>query len=209
MKNRFSRDCKTGKKEQIPKILIMCEGRKTEKNYFEKFEVRSADVEVVGTGYNTLSLVKKASKKHKSNIYDQVWCVFDKDSFSDNDFNSAVAKAKNSGMRVAFSNESFELWFLLHFEYLNTGIGRNQYIDKLNDIFTNKKSEGFPAKYKKDDKNIYGYLKPYQKTAIKNSKRLYGNYCSGRVLPAKMCPVTSVHELVEELNKWIPSNRLQ
>ena len=36
---KFSRDKKTDTKEQLPIILIVCEGERTEPNYFEQFEV--------------------------------------------------------------------------------------------------------------------------------------------------------------------------
>lgn len=39
-------------------FLIVCEGTRTEPNYFKAFRVRSATVEVKGSGYNTRSLVE-------------------------------------------------------------------------------------------------------------------------------------------------------
>lgn len=57
--------------------------------------------------------------------------------------------------KVGWSNESVELWFLLHFEYLNSGISREQYNEKLTIHFRYK---GILKKYKiknnKYDKNI-------------------------------------------------------
>ncbi|WP_407918897.1 RloB domain-containing protein [Fusobacterium necrogenes] len=38
-------------------------------------------------------------------------------------------------MNVTWSNEAIELWFLLHFEFISTGISREQYIGKLNFYF--------------------------------------------------------------------------
>ena len=40
----------------LSNLLIYCEGEKTEPNYFRSFRIAR---EVVGEGYNTLSLVKK------------------------------------------------------------------------------------------------------------------------------------------------------
>lgn len=208
-KNKFSRDKKTGKKEQLPIILIVCEGEKTEPDYFKQFEVASVKIEARGIGDNTRRLVKYAIEESKKGSYDQVWCVFDKDSFPDNDFNTAVDLARNKNCGIAYSNESFELWYILHFEYLNSQIGRDSYIDKLNKIFKSKQSEGFPDSYKKNDSNIYRMLKPYQNTALKNAKRLSQDYQSEATpSAAQQFPVTYVYKLVEELNRWIPSNRL-
>ena len=149
------------------------------------------------------------SRNQKTNDYDQVWCVFDKDSFPNQNFNRAVELAKNENFGIAYSNESFELWCILHFEFLNSQITRDQYIKKLNNIFKSKKDEGFPDSYEKKDPNIYRILKPYQHVALKNAKNLSKDYES-ELIPssATQCPVTYVYKLVEELNKWIPSHRL-
>lgn len=70
------------------RILIICEGSKTEPEYFKKFPVNTeiVDITIDGPGYNTLSLVNKAiemkEKEEKKHMpYNQVWCVFDRDSF--------------------------------------------------------------------------------------------------------------------------------
>lgn len=207
--SKFLRDNKTGKKEQLPIILIVCEGERTEPNYFDQFEVTNITIDPRGIGDNTIRLVEYAIKESKRNDYDQVWCVFDKDSFPKDNFNSAVQLAQNNDFGIAYSNESFELWYILHFEFLNSQITRDQYIKKLNNIFKSKKDEGFPDSYKKNDPNIYRILKPYQHVALKNSKNLSKDYESELITSsATQCPVTYVYKLVEELNKWIPSHRL-
>jgi len=209
VKPKFSRDNKTGKKEQLPIILIVREGERTEPNYFDQFEVTNITIDPRGIGDNTIRLVKYAINESKRNDYDQVWCVFDKDSFPKDNFNNAVQLAQNNDFGIAYSNESFELWYILHFEYLNSQITRDQYIKKLNNIFKSKKDEGFPDSYKKNDPNIYRILKPYQHVALKNAQNLSNNYES-ELIPssATQCPVTYVYKLVEELNRWIPSHRL-
>lgn len=209
VKSKFSRDNKTNKKEQLPIILIVCEGERTEPNYFNRFEVTNIKIEPRGIGDNTIRLVEYAIEESQNNDYDQVWCVFDKDSFPKDNFNRAVQLAQNNDFGIAYSNESFELWYILHFEFLNSQITRDQYIKKLNDIFKSKKLEGFPDSYKKNDPNIYRILKPYQDTALKNAKNLSKDYESELTpSPATQFPVTYVYKLVEELNKWIPSHRL-
>lgn len=73
-----------------PFILIVCEGENTEPSYFNQFRITSAKVKSVGEGYNTISLVNRALALSQQEKYDQVWCVFDKDDFNDNDFNTAI-----------------------------------------------------------------------------------------------------------------------
>ena len=76
-------------------VLIVCEGTKTEPNYFEAFTEKQQgvivyDIEVKGLGRGTKDVVEKAiDLKHKNN-YDRVWAVFDKDEFPAKDFNEAI-----------------------------------------------------------------------------------------------------------------------
>lgn len=208
-RDRFSRDNKTETKELIPIILIVCEGERTEPNYFNQFEVASVTIDARGIGDNTKRLVEYAIAEYDTGKYDQVWCVFDKDSFPNNDFNAAVQLAHNKNLGIAYSNESFELWYVLHFQYLDSQINRKQYIKCLNEIFQSKKLEGFPATYQKNDKEIYRLLKPYQNNALTNAKKLATQYSSElHPSPVTQFPMTYVYKLVEELNKWLPSQRL-
>lgn len=95
-------------KEDIPKILIVCEGKNTEPSYFKQFKLATAKIVVLGNGYNTVSLVGQAQHLSEQDNYSQVWCVFDKDYFPAEDFNNAIAMAQAAGFGVAYSNQSFE-----------------------------------------------------------------------------------------------------
>ena len=80
-------------------FLIVCEGEVTEPEYFNSFRLTSANVKAIGKGMNTISLVKEAIairdiEKRRSRNYDQCWVVFDKDDFSDSDFNAAIQMAQ-------------------------------------------------------------------------------------------------------------------
>lgn len=84
----------------ICRILIVCEGEKTEPNYFRSFDrYRKGNVvyelTLDGGRMNTVGVVDKAiSLRDKANIpYDRVWAVFDKDGFPAKNFNTAIAKA--------------------------------------------------------------------------------------------------------------------
>jgi hypothetical protein len=184
---------KTGKS-----FLIVCEGGETEPNYFRAFRLSSATVQVKGCGRNTRSLVEKAleiRKKAKDNdeIFDEVWCVFDRDSFSLQDFNSAFDLAKREKINIAYSNEAFELWYLLHFHYFNTGISRNDYQERLSKLLKEP--------YKKNSTVMYLKLLDKQSTAIKNAENLLETYAHPK--PGEDNPSTTVHLLVKELNKFL------
>ncbi|HLP62447.1 MAG TPA: RloB family protein [Candidatus Deferrimicrobium sp.] len=200
-KNR-SLNRKSGSRGTPPNsILIVCEGEKTEPNYFIAFSrlISSVKVKVEGCGMNTLSLVKRAveisQKARKSGEnYDRVWCVFDKDDNPLDQFNAAFELADKKNIQIAYSNEAFELWYLLHFHYFNTGISRADYIKKLSQLLN--------SPYEKNSPGMYRDLLDKQQTAIKNAEKLLKNY--DRPNSGENNPATTVHLLVQELNKFLP-----
>ena len=101
--------------------------------------------------------------------------------------------AKNKGFKVAYSNEAFELWYVLHFEFLNAGINRKDYVKKLNGALSKQ--------YLKNSETIYDELLNKQDIAIKNAIKLLSQYQSP--IPAINNSSTTVHLLVQELNKFI------
>ncbi len=128
------------------RLLIITEGVNTEPgrravSYFRQFEQPTIRVKAVGTGFNTLSLVRRAEQIRddeaaKGRHYDQVWCVFDRDDFPAQDFNEAVRLAEQlfGPGRVAYSNQAFEYWLLLHFlDHQGGAMHRRQYNDRLNE----------------------------------------------------------------------------
>jgi hypothetical protein len=116
-----------------PSILIVCEGENTEPSYFNQFRLSTATVKSVGEGYNTVSLVNRALELSQLDKYEQVWCVFDKDDFNEQDFNDAIQIAKSNKFGVAYSNQAFEYWLILHFnDHQGGGMHRNDYNDRIN-----------------------------------------------------------------------------
>ena len=168
------------------RFLIVCEGEKTEPNYFYKFRSPGLVIRVEGTGMNTLSLVKKAMELRKEDEYDQVWCVFDKDDFSIDQFENAIQQALDNKIHVAYSNQAFELWYVLHFEYLHTAMDRKAYMKKLDGYLIDK--------YKKNNPDMYRILQCKKEIAIKNAERLLKTYSPSH--PGRDDPSTSVHNLV-------------
>jgi hypothetical protein len=124
---------------QVRRMLIVCEGEKTEPNYFRAFPENPQvcdTIDIQGLGYNTASLVNEAIQlkqeaKQKAQPYSEIWCVFDKDSFSDNSFETAINLAQKNQIRCVYSIEAFEIWYLLHFSYIDAALSRSQYADKL------------------------------------------------------------------------------
>ena len=187
-------------------FLIVCEGEKTEPNYFNKFKYESGNIifktDCEGKGYNTLTVVEEAIKirDKNPNKYNRVWAVFDKDSFPKKDFNSAIRKAKLNNIGCAWSNEAFELWYLLHFQYRNTGMKRTEYQKAIeNEINKNMKNKKKPYRYAKNATDTYDILEKYGSLAqaIKNAEKLSQQY--DNLNYADHNPGTQVYELVKQL----------
>lgn len=123
-----------------PTILIVCEGGNTEPSYFRQFKLSSATIKPVGEGYNSTSLVKRAIQLSKEKSYDQVWCVFDADPKPDNlkqakNFNDAIKLADKNGFGIAYSNQAFEYWLIIHFDdHQGGGMNRSDYNNKINQL---------------------------------------------------------------------------
>ncbi|MDR3251715.1 MAG: RloB family protein [Tannerella sp.] len=190
-------------------FLIVCEGEKTEPNYFESLKNALPkgvlDVKITGTGNNTVSLVRNAKNIRKqteaetNRKIDKLWVVFDRDSFKPQSFNSAIQKcADKADMDCAWTNEAFELWYLLHFHYYNTGIGRAQYQDLIEQNFRSKGLHDY--KYQKNSTEMFDLLEKYgsRENAVANAQRLETAY-NGRQDYANHNPCTKVHKLVSEL----------
>jgi hypothetical protein len=185
------------KTKSLRRFLIVCEGEKTEPNYFKKFpdnpEVYDS-IDIHGTGYNTVSLVQEAIRlkteaQKRNEPYIEVWCVFDKDDFLIEQFRNAIFLAAKNRINCAYSIEAFELWYLLHFNFYDTALSRNQYKEKLSTLL------GKP--YQKNDEAMYQLLIKRQKTAMQNARRLYALQQNRPF--TEQNPITTVFRLVERL----------
>ena len=188
-----------GRRELAQSFLIVCEGSKTEPEYFEAFQVPRdvVRVQVIGRGGDPIQIVDAAVKHQKQAQkngipFDQVWCVFDRDDVNEDRFNQALSDAARRGFRVAYTNQAFELWYLLHFDYHNTGIDRSTYKLRL--------TAKLGYTYRKNDPGMYATLAGRQKTAISFAVKLLDEYDPAD--PANDNPSTTVHLLVQELNKY-------
>jgi hypothetical protein len=91
---------------------------------------------------------------------------------------------------VVWANECFELWYLLHFCYRDTGIGRGDLYKELS------KSDRLNRKYDKADKTVFELLKGRRSTAHRNASRLLEFNSSPLTNPS-----TNVHNLVATLER--------
>jgi hypothetical protein len=193
-----------------PTILIVCEGKNTEKSYFNQFRLTSARLVTLGDGYNTTSLVNKAIQINQAGKYEQVWCVFDKDDFAAIDFNNAITIAEANGFSVAYSNQAFEYWILLHFEdHQGGGMNRDEYNEAINEYL-----QPFGVTYDGNGSKIVTQeifelmeaLDPQsqrirRESAIQRAQRNYNQF--NHASPATEESSTTVFLLVNEILKYI------
>lgn len=191
------------------RILIVCEGEKTEPEYFKKFKTINPnnfvyEIKAEGYGYSNLKLVEKAKELLNANIsvpYDAVWVVFDKDEFPDDQFDNAIRKASASGINVAWTNEAFELWYLLHFQYRNTGMKRWDYENAISTAVNQSPiyDKNVRYRYDKGSPDNYDIMMKHGnlEDAIKNAEKLINKYSDQAYHSHNPC--TTVHYLVRQL----------
>ncbi len=208
LQKRFTNQSKKSKaRELVTYFLIVCEGEKTEPNYFRSFPKKVGkfiyDIVFEGGGISTIKVVEKAIelRDRSKQKYDRVWAVFDRDSFKASSFNSAILKAKGNNISCAWSNEAFELWYLLHFHNRITAMSRDEYKNAIEQAINDKQVPNVkPFKYKKNATEMYFLLskKGNQAAAINRAREL-ANRIEGEQF-ANYNPQTMVFKLVEELN---------
>ena len=214
-KARKSTDNKRKKARRQPydKVLIVCEGQKTEPVYFEEVrlihKLDSANIEIDGTcGSSPMSVVSHAHALYLKELssgdsYNKVFCVFDRDRHST--FHKAVKRVETINQELAAeglsdqvefeaitSNPSFEYWFLLHYNpttkpyapIQGKSVG-DQAIDDLRQ---------FIPDYRKTQKGLYqkSIDENMLSSAIANSKRIFES--ANRSDDSDSC--INVHELV-------------
>ncbi len=110
-----------------------------------------------------------------------------------------LSKAKliafREGYQTAYSNPSFEVWFLIHYNDQTTAVENCEATIKL------LKKKGRLEQYGKN-KDVYEQLKPLQGLAIERSKKRVAELKKENIeiLSRESNPVATVAELVEYLN---------
>lgn len=213
-KTKFSAQEVSSEKKLIKvRVLIVCEGEQTEPNYFKSFDsIESSgglvfDITSDGGKINTIQVVNKAIElrekaKNNGQPYDSVWAVFDRDSFKPTDFDNAISKARSKGIGCAWSNEAFELWYVLHFDNRITAMSRDDYKSIITQRVNNSCKSPQRKKdyeYKKNDERMRVILQNCgnEQLALKYAERLHKD-AKGKA-PHDANPCTTVYKLVRLL----------
>lgn len=218
---------KSAIKEQIPDIIIACEDEASAPAYFKALVAQlresrkiTPDSFVIAKHTNThptgiLEDLRKHTCESTGKTYEKFkhkWIVIDRDKervdgggHDTEDFNSALTKAKRLKVEVAYSNDAFELWYLLHFHYVDSAISRDdlltKVIKKLQDHNASKFVQLDKDTIKQADftKHIFNELQSLQEVAICNAKKLMAFHGESHN-PESDNPSTTVYKLVELLN---------
>lgn len=221
--NNYSR--KKDVKNKILSVIIACEDESSAPTYFkmivknlkENKIITQDSLVIANHKHNTPKGVLDDLIKHKEDgknykNFEHKWIVIDRDAprvngggHTKDDFNGALSSAKIKQVEVAYANDSYELWYLLHFTSRITAILRDEILEQ---VIKNLKEKSL-TKFKYLDKEniksqkytelIFDELLELQSKAIKNAKNLLKSYGNTHN-PESDNPSTTIHILVEILN---------
>lgn len=181
-------------------ILIVCEARETEPNYFASlYNVRrpaSVSVKVLrgGAARALPAKVVERARELKDQFSrdvrpDQAWCIFDTEHAGTHAELKGLAEyAECQGLRVVVSNPAFEYWFLLHFEETDRPFGSAQ------EVITTLQAH-LPQYTKNMD--VFSRLDNLTEQALANAKALRER--SDESWEDYPCPSTGADLLVREI----------
>lgn len=197
---------KKSKRAAYDKVLIVCEGKKTEPLYFKDarnyHKLNTLNIQVEGVGKDPLTLVNHAQTLYKEeerlgDPYDKIFCVFDKDQHTT--YEQALKLIKNIGLKgewlAVTSVPCFEYWLLLHFNftarpfYPVPNLSASQAAVK-------KLKEYLPF-YEKGGKGLYSELIVQVETAIGYARRITDESERNKTDN----PSTNMHEVVEYIRE--------
>jgi len=197
-------------KERSQTWLFVCEGTKTEPKYLKSLfdfanskSIRPKVNPIIhGVARNTETLVKYVEtffrrvgelKSYPTIPPEKIFVLFDKDSFKADQFDNAIHMSISKGYIPIWSNECFELWYILHFCYYTSDNGREKYFEKLDDLLG--------IKYDKA-KDIFSLINSpeHLKNAMENAQKLKNN-SKCETSPTKQVPCTQMVFLIEEIEK--------
>ena len=183
-------------------VLIVCEGGKTEPNYFGRLRtvcgLANANIRITpADGTDPVSIVRFAQDEYDE--HDRVYCVFDRNGHPN--FDEALTLARQSALgksgvlRTITSVPCFELWVLLHFAYSTAPFNKAGSDSPCDRVL--RAVRGHFNDYDKGRQDIYDKLSALQDKAIAHAIRLAKH---NRETDSRN-PATEVHELVEYLRK--------
>ncbi len=223
-------------------ILIVCEDSKSSFFYLEQkarglglnviepyqdIDIKTNSVEILGLGKAPITLVNKAiarkrnfnekAKENQTIPYSKVYCVMDVDDHESleraiDKINTENELDKETEIVPIISNECFEVWYLLHFEYTTAQLFRdtrtkNEFIANRRNLSRLMEKYLRIDDYAKGSVNIFKLLqsKGNEAEAIKRAKQLNQHHLSVNNIGANkiytLNPSTQVYKLIGKLNE--------
>lgn len=194
----IQRDC-------YAKVLIVCEGGKTEPNYFtgikDYYSLNTANVEICGDcGSDPFSILKYGKKRYREeknagDAFDKVYCVFDRDAHPNYNLTmDAISRATPKETFIAINSvPCFEYWLLLHFEYTTRPYLAVQKNSACNQVLAELKE--YMPDYTKGRHDIFSDLVHRLVSASQNANHALQ---AAKAIDTDN-PTTHVHELVKFL----------
>jgi len=171
------------KREPFDRVLIVCEGEKTEPNYLreliEHHRLSTANVTITGeSGSAPNTVVEYAIELfEKDPDYNAVFCVFDRDGHSS--FDQAIQRTRAKSLirrsgklrigsarfEAIASIPCFEYWLLLHYEYTTAPLPR------FADVEPRLRAIAAHASYAKGNKGLFNATNALLSRAMVNADR--------------------------------------
>ena len=192
-------------RESYDRVLILCEGKKTEPSYFSDllahYRLSMANIEIVGSGTDPRTVVKQAKKRRLKEIrnsekYDRVYCVFDRDEHAT--FDKACEEASASGITPIRSWPCFEFWLVLHFRYSRQPYARSGGRSAAQNCVVDVRQH-LPG-YAKATRGVFGRLEDSLEQANANAARAL----TDAEATEEFNPSTEIHLLVDYLQALVP-----
>jgi hypothetical protein len=171
------------RREPYDRVLIVCEGSKTEPNYLDELirfhQLSSANVTITGDcGSTPDRVVEKAIEIFENDKdYDRVYCVLDRDAHPT--FDAAIQRVRSKSLvryqgkcrrgtaefKAIVSTPCFEYWLLLHHRYTRKVMLRCE------DVERELRSISEFSNYKKGEKGLYLRTRDYLEQALQYADR--------------------------------------
>ena len=188
-----------------PRILILCEDRKSCLTYLQEAAQHfrcQADVEVAHVGRtDPVGIVTEAKKRRAD--YDRVYCAIDRDShLSFDDASSRAGKAP--AVEIIASHPCYEFWLLLHFRKTRSPFapsGSRSAADNVTSAL--RKEDGMSSYSKGGTEGLFRALLGRLPNARSHSTQVLADAVSD----GNMNPSTRMHVLIdlfESLGKPLP-----
>ncbi len=197
-----------------PRVLILCEGEKTEPQYFRSLiyslRLTAAEVEVCGeSGSAPISIVKFGMKRlNLDPDFDQIYFVFDKDSHASYrcalNLVFGLQKQKKYVSRLISpitSNPCFEVWYLMHFEPFCRPVVASGGKSPCENVIRILEKKPYFGRYRKDKRNLFESLSSRLEIAKQNSEQVLRQCESAGTSIYYGNPTTLVHRLVIALEE--------